>query len=238
MRIIKEEFLKAHADLEIEIESLKRNKDGVCKDGALNPKVYFNTRPKILWILKESYGQPISYINLLNNKYEEMFEKFLCGTSKHTWAPLSIISNQILNGCEFYNSESEMVHLKNSIETSLKSIALINIIKDPSETGGTSLDSNIKKAQQHYERILIKQIELLDSDIIICGNTFKFIKHLYNYPEVIKEAGGTKYVDHYVIGNKLILEAFHPGYTRFNQIDTQMYINDIIRTVKDRFVIN
>jgi len=211
----KEEFINAHRQLEEEIKKVGRDEAGIFIDGAFNPEAYFDTSPKVLWILKEAYGDPISYPELLVRKYDEFYANLICGVSRNTWKPISIISDCILRGCEEYNSGGDSSQEKAAFEESLNKIAFININKDSSYTGGRSINSNIQEAGSHYEKLLKKQIELLHPDIIICGNTFQFLREIYNRPEVIKEVQGEKYVDHYRIGKQIFLDPYHPGYTAY-----------------------
>lgn len=57
----KQVFIDAHNHLENEIKKFGREEDGIFIDGAFNPEIYYDASPKILWILKEAYGEPISY---------------------------------------------------------------------------------------------------------------------------------------------------------------------------------
>jgi len=235
MKLSKEEFPTAHQNIQNDAQALNRSGEGIFIDGALNPSVYYDQNPKILWILKEAYGEQFSYTFEVMNNFAMVFEKLICGIPRHTWAPISIISNCILDNFKPYDPAISILDEKDKIEKSLNSIAIININKDPGETGGKSADINIREGQKYYERILRKQIEVLCPDIIICGNTFQYIKHYFNSPNVIKEKGGIKYVDHYMVDDTIILDPYHPAYTAYGKIDLGLYINDIVRTVKDCF---
>lgn len=233
MNISQKEFLEKDKELMDELESLGRKEEGVFIDGAFSPVEYWNTNPKILWILKEAYGDPFSYPKLFIEDYEKFYSDLVSGVPRNTWGPICIISDCILNGFREYNGTTDILDKKNQFKKSLSKFALININKDSDDTGGRSLNRNIEDAKKYYDNFLFKQIEHLAPDIIICGNTFQFLREHYNNPEVIKYVEGVHYVDHYWINNRLYLDPYHPGYTAYGKIDTVMFINDIVRTVKD-----
>ena len=64
---------------------------------------------------------------------------------------------------------------KEEIQESLSKIAVININKDSSDTGGRSLNHNIEQAREYYENFLDRQIEHLNPHVVIYGNTFQFL---------------------------------------------------------------
>ena len=236
MNIRKEGFLQKNEELLQELEKLNRKEEGVFFDGAFDPNEYYNSSPKILWILKEAYGDPISYPKYFNEEYDKFYQNLILGVSRNTWGPICNVSDCILNEFREYDASIPDLNQKEQFNKSLHKFALININKDSSDTGGRSVTRNIEKAKEYYDDFLFRQIEHLDPDIIICGNTFQFLREHYNYPEVIKKSEGIDYVDHYWIGDKLFLDPYHPGYTAYGKIDAAMYINDIVRTVRDCYI--
>lgn len=233
MSITKEEFIYRNDELLSEIE--QKSGEAIFKDGPFNPGVYYDTHPKILWILKEAYGDPVSYPELITTKFDEFIDKFVYGKPRHTWLPISLVTHALHNGYKEYNSTLELSEIISVLKSSLEKAAFININKNSSETGGRSLHSNVKDAATFYEQYLDKQLKLFTPDIVICGNTFQFLKHRFKNPNVIKEVDGVKYVDHYHIGGTLYLDPYHPAYTAYGTIDIIMYINDIVRTIKDNY---
>ena len=233
MKISKEQFLKEEDDLKAELLELKRKEDGIFIDGAFSALNYFNSNLKILWILKEAYGDSFDYTKFYNDEFDKFFDDLICGVPRYTWGTIARITNNIVNGFAIEANLGDIFSQKKQIQQSLSKIAFININKNSSDTGGRSSDHNIVKAREYYNDFLSKQIEHLDPDVIICGNTFQFLREKYHYPDLIKRKNNIDYVDHYIIGNKLFLDPYHPGYLAYGKIDAASYINDIVRTIKD-----
>jgi len=233
MERTKEQFENDNNDLLNQLEVTKRNIDGAIIDGAFNPEEYYDSQIKILWILKEGYEEPFSYPETIRNKFEEIvWKELINGRSKPTWFPVALISHCILNGCLHFEEIENTDEYRAAIQSSLNKIALININKDPSITGTTSLHKNLQESFEYYRELILTQIKHLEPDIIICGNTFKYLEQDFQNPQVIKERDGELYVDHYIIDKKIILDPYHPGYTAF-KLDAKWYINDVVRTVRD-----
>ena len=128
---------------------------------------------------------------------------------------------------------NEILDKKEKLKESLAKVAFVNINKDSSFTGGRSENLNLDDAMKYYKTFLFKQIEHLDPDVIICGNSFQFMKDQFGYPKVIKKRNNIVYVDHYIIDNKLFLVPYYPGYLAYGKLDSIDYINDIERTIRD-----
>lgn len=228
----KDQFIKANQQLLEETKVKSKEEDGLFIDGPFNPSIYYESSPKILWILKEAYGEPVDYPDLLTNKFDNFFNDFLKGVPRHTWFPIAIISYCLLNKIYPYKPIDNIDSIKNEIQNAMQKIAFININKVSSETGGRSLDFNIAEASKVFEDCLNRQIDLYEPEIIICGNTFKYLKANFKFPKLIKEINGEQLVDHYLYNKKLIVDPYHPGYTAYNRIDKDLYINDILRTIR------
>jgi len=232
MQISKEQFLENNEKLKQELSALNRKEAGVFIDGAFDPSNYYDSELKLLWILKEPYGDPFDYPDFFIKKFDQFFKDLICGVPKHTWGTIAKISDNIFNDYSLELRSKDISTRKSAIQLSLSKIAFININKDSSDTGGRSLTRNVADAKVYYDEFLFKQIKHLSPDVIICGNTFQFLKDKYANPAVIKNIAGEDYVDHYHIDNILFVDPYHPGYLAYGKIDDLAYINDIVRTVK------
>ena len=233
MNVSKYDFLKHDQELKDEMKFLNRDEEGIFIDGALDPEKYYGSNIKILWVLKEAYGDVFSYPDFFVNDFDKFYDDIVCGVPRHTWGTIAEVSHNILNGFIMKTELVDILNKKEKSRESLSKIAFVNINKDTSYTGGRSENRNLEEAMIHYNKFLFKQIEHLNPNVIICGNSFQFLKSSFGFPSLIKKVNNIDYVDHYRIENKLILDPYHPGYLAYCKLDSMMYINDIVKTVRD-----
>lgn len=227
--------------LEIEFEEIDNqlyelySNQSLIYDGILNFKEYLSGKTKILWILKEPYddfdeaGNPIGgewhfREALLNKKVIGEFDK----GSRNTYEPIIYSTFSILNG---FPSSKEMDYIRDRPEMlkSLKNIAYINVKKTAGKT--QTLDSALYRAYENHKDLLIKQIELCNPDIVIFGNTYKYLKNDLNLRET--EFIKNDSLEYAIKDDRLYISAYHPaqrkastGYSKWD------YIDDIINTSK------
>lgn len=227
-------------NFKVEVKNLNKKFDSTFNtsyfiDGALNEEKYYKSGPyRILWLMKEAYNDPFSYPQFFTTEYEKFFNDLVIGKARATWAPVVYISYSLLNG---FKTWEQMNYIKDDPEMAkvLNSVAWVNIQKLPSTTGNVSLKKNIQLASNKYGELLKEQINLLDPHIVICGNTFAFIKHLYDYPKEHSYESDESYVPHYSVENRLFIDPYHPSYAGRGVIDLGMYVDDIVRTIKKYF---
>ncbi|MEO5775742.1 MAG: hypothetical protein ABIQ27_02490 [Flavobacterium sp.] len=219
--------------INIEIENAfvdQENEVGPIYDGALDSAKYFdNTRLKILWLMKEPYDDERegywSLPELFTTKYDTFFSDLIKGTSGRTWQPVVYISYGILN--EFKNwDEIPFISNDPSIVKSLEKVAWVNIQKLPSETGKSTNMKNIYSAYNNHKQLIQNQIEILNPDVIICGNTFKVLKDYFGAPKEVTY----DMIEYYEIGKRLVINAYHPAQL---QITRERYVNNIVECVKN-----
>lgn len=142
----------------------------ILSDGIVNIKEYFESPLKILWILKEPHdvendgagGWPVT--GLFNREW--MLKK---KRSNGTWYPIIYTSYAILNNDIACYETMPDIPDESSIIDVLQKIAFINVSKFAG--GTTSNNREISKAYQKHKKILLKQIEVFNPDVIIGGNT-------------------------------------------------------------------
>ena len=196
-------------------------------DGPLSVKEYFNSPIKIMWLMKEAYGDDFDFTDIIEKNYEGFLNDFINGKSRTTWHPVVYTTYGILNNLEWkiipdIKDDSEIVKC-------LKNVAWVNIQKLPSSTGTTTNMNNINIAFEKYQTIIKNQIELLNPDIIICGG-------IYRTPGLLEKIFDTSIVDkiedswveYNNSSNFLILSAYHPSCRR----KKEKYVNDINDVVK------
>jgi hypothetical protein len=220
-------FKEECASIQTEIHATKSADSPILPiaDGVINLDKYLNAKFRILWILKEPYGDGGWNIGEDLNK-KNSHKDF--GRERATLIPMIYISYGILNG---FISMKDIPNIKEEkVFETLKSIAYINIKKLPGTS--TSKSEVIEKAYQSNKELLFRQIKLYNSDIIIGGGTLQyFLKDLDLKDEHRLRPAQDKY---YVKDGKLYIKnhhpAFRPKYKDFSKID---YINQSINAAKE-----
>jgi len=206
------------------------NEEGreVVLDGAINLEKYANSKIKIMWILKEPYdeldgkggGFSISDFIKEDVAYEEFVKSF------PTWHVLTYISYGILNN---FTKWSQMDSLKDNpkMTNALLEIALINTQKLPSLNHSTTNFKDIENSFKKYKDLLSAQIELLNPDVIIGGNTMSLYVDLFGLRDSeVKKNGSLQYWEK---GDKLYIDAYHPAIRK----NRGQYVDEIITVVEN-----
>lgn len=216
-----ERLIKAQEELD---EQILNNDKTSFVDGIINITKYLNTNPKILWILKEpnsteenlNWRDEIKKLNTNGN---------LSGFAK-TFANIVYISKGILSKKNW----GALSWIKDDIEmlSVLEEIAFINIKKTPG--GRNSNDSELADYYELNKEIVLKQIKYFEPNIIIGGNTIKFIIDdlKKEYPNLIynEYISSTDLGVHQSIDDNLIIfDARHPQNTNTS---SEKYCNDVI----------
>jgi len=156
--------LKKHEEL---LNKLRANDEEVVLDGAVDNDQWSNLKGKrILWILKEANGTPQDndLRKLLNELASTPNPNKIYAKWKTTYGLVVKVSYGLLNG---YDKLGDWADNVDTIRGVLKDIAVINVNK---RAGARK--ANLKmltKCAEEFHDIILKQIELLDPDIIILG---------------------------------------------------------------------
>lgn len=210
----------SYESIKCEIENLPEN---AITDGIIDIEAYCSipeNHPRILWILKEpnsSENKRWSYSDLLINDRQEWDGSALSLVFKR----VIYTSYGILNHKNYDQIPS--IHQK-EVYDAIRQIAYINLKKTPGSS--VSQDYDIFMAYHNNKSLILRQIEEYQPQILIFGNTMKYLfKDLG-----IKEADKT-YVDdethnttYYIKDNKLYIHAWHPA----ARISSQIYCEEII----------
>ncbi len=226
-----EKFKEEIKALNDEIKAAYGNEDHFI-DGPLNPEEYYNNKGlKIMWLMKEAYGDPFSYPDFYLKENDKFLAEIVLGRPKFTWGPVVNISHMLLNKISLWDGIDSEAKIEKVL--SLDKIAWVNIQKMPSKNGSKTNMSDILQASNKYQILLERQIKLLNPDVVICGNTFESIKHYFGNPQLNKFNLEGEFVPNYTCEGRFFIDPYHPGYTapRFGKIDLEQYINDIVRTI-------
>lgn len=211
-----------------QVSDPKNNRYSI-EDGAICPELYLKSKIKIAWVLKESYqnDNEISDYKYLTNvlNRDTVYDDFFSNQSRPTWYPILRASYSILNKFIEYKNIPEI----SDISLIIRKIAIINTQKLPALNTYKSYDRVIQAAFDENEEILKKQIRLLNPNVLIFGNTFKYYKSLLgiNQKERKSKDGTTEY---YIRDNKLYVDSYHPAQRKFKKED---YVNNIILAARE-----
>ncbi len=223
-----EEFERRLQELNNEIfTTISRREEGreVILDGPINRRVYYDNKPKVLWLMKEPYDTNGGGWDYETCCKDLQFRRRLAfGQARATWQPIIYIAHSIRNQYIPYNAMDSLSKNHSMLE-SLDTIAWVNIQKLPSKNITTTDMAHVSQAARMYSKFLLKQIEVLDPDVIICGGTVSILKGFY--PDIRKVGeNGTEYL---VSGKRLIIPAYHPAQRTMKR---ELYVDSLVGHVK------
>ena len=198
-------------------------------DGIINSEKYAKAKTRILWVLKEPNStESWTYQDYLSiSEIERKKERKDNILTYPIFRKIMYASFGLINNKEYADLP---VAEEKEVYSIGEEIAYINIKKIG---GGAQSDDN--EIQSHYhqnEKLLLKQIEEYNPNILIFGNTLKY----FNFEELTKlgwnlsdkhiidkETNNTYF---YPISNdKLCINAYHPAYWSVNM---DVYCTEII----------
>lgn len=204
-------------------------------DGIINPESYISSPIKLLWILKEvndkdGYNQRNSFNELAQSVIEK---NSLKDQKRRNWwptlDPIIYISYLILNNfkkwvdIEYIKNQPNMVGV-------LQKIAYINIKKNPG--GAISFGNELSDGYKKAKEIIHKQIELINPDVIIGGNTLGYLKEDCKLSEF--KVAGKNNINYAIKDDRLFINSYHPQYlSRQNEVYKGEYIDEIVNIVKE-----
>lgn len=188
-------------------------------DGILFPHEFSKAKMKILWILKEPYGDlPKHYADGIQERIDGMKND-----SPHTWQRLALTSYRILN----MNKAMDVAPPWSVYGASLKEIAIINVKKHSgaSTTNMVEFRNFYRSNREILSQIIRSQIMDINPDIVIGGGTLPLIKDDLGDRD---ELG----FGHFKIGNRLFINTWHPAQRKFNLLQ---YSNMVASRAKELF---
>lgn len=170
-------------------------------DGILNQEVWNNTRPKIMFLLKESADD---FTNIAENNTIDIRK----GNGPHFWWNIAywkfIVNKLHKKENPEYIETSSLPEAGN--QYILNDIAYVNIKKHCENKTSTD-DNDIITYAQRDKEYLIQQIDAINPNVIFCNNTtFKAYNILYT-KEIVTLTNIC-----YKHKNRLIINYKHPSY--------------------------
>lgn len=226
--------------LELNRELLKEYGRESQIDGIVDLELYNSTRPRILWILKEgNWGDDYADFEEDHDNYtpeeieQDLQRQLLDDYAKNvtvyskwkvTFKNMAYISHGLLNAIKCWDDMSDIDHeAKIDGKYTLGYIAHINVKKCP----GCSIANGNQIAESYHQHkdFLIRQIELINPDIIFNGSgVYQVFEDLAGGNPINKE---TEF--HCVnTGSRIIVNTYHTAQTTMKHDD---YVDANLRTV-------
>lgn len=198
-------------------------------DGLIDPEKYESSKIRIMWILKEAYAQP-------NDNDYGGWSMSQAYRDKPTWElsdksnrlrKMIYVSHGIENDFLKWNDMS-YIHEDKSMFSVIMQIAYINLKKIP---GGTiSNDHEIGEHFQKNKGIILEQIESFKPEIIIGGNTMKYL-----FPEMGITQNKLQRINDinfafYAQNERVFIDAYHPSSFSMSE---EMYCDSIIKIAEN-----
>ena len=223
MNKLKDEITK----LDLKISKIRNPMNGsyAILDGAVDLEKYLNSEYKIAWILKEvNSAEDEGGWDMRSAIQDLKTESGIKKGWEKTFAPICYATYGIFHDKQWeeipnYWDKPEIVDI-------LKNIVYLNIKK----TTGVSvaIHNDLNNFYHENKEILLKQIEIYNPEIVICGNTFQFLQNDLD----LKGFKLVKFTDSnlcaYISDKRIYLDGYHPS----ARIKKENYTNDIINAVK------
>lgn len=210
-------------------EKFKRVDNHIVYDGIVNEDEFTKSGLKVLWILKEvnspddtDWNMRDTLANLKNENGKGL---------KHGWAstftPIVYTTYGIFNNLDW--DHIDYLCKDPSIIDVLNKVAYINVKKVP---GNSS--ANFKEIKDYYKKnkeAIHEQVEIINPEVIIFGNTFEFFEEDFfdMFGQLNKDTSSDSLYKYYN-EKYLLLWAYHPN----NRMLTQKeYCNFIINSVNE-----
>lgn len=215
------------------------NKEGLSKqkpicepicDGVCDIAGYLETKPRIMWILKEPYddftvsgkakGGAWSFTKHFKN--EDVWK------DEDMWKLIIQVNSAIHNDCKW--KDLNYIEDDPNMAAELKKTAYINVGKMPGDT--SSPKNHMLQCYQDWKEIILEQIDLYAPDVIIFGYTFYLFKEdLELNDSPVSTVAGEWATDGYKKDNIIYIDAYHPS-RKGGEDGGKDYVTSIVKTYK------
>jgi len=209
----------------------ENNRYIIC-DGVMKPELYFNNKIRLAWMLKEPYdseggtGGGWNYFDMFpegENLYELQFKR----GHKSTWHPMIYISYSVHNNFLKWN-DMDFIRNKNEMCDIVRQVAFINSQKLPSKGVTNTNVADLWESIAKNSDFLKRQIELLNPNVFIFGNTVDLYGNILNLEiDNFQNSGSCQFL---IKDDKLFISAYHPAQTT---VTRDKYIDDIINLIEN-----
>lgn len=170
-------------------------------DGIIEPIEWEKQSPKILFLLKEAYTNGGDGFDLR----EELSDNapYRCWWQASQW----IYGILEMNKTQLIPKFPEILDRGNKEEANnyIKKIAVVNLKKSNGKT--LSNNQDLASYVDHDKDMLKQQIDLINPDIILCGNVFPFYKSIYDSENIIEIPDTNAWC--FIHKNRFVISAYH-----------------------------
>jgi hypothetical protein len=213
-------LLKRQAEIDKKIHKLYPDYCNV--DGVANLAKYINTKPRVMFVLKEANDYYESMRSLHSNNTDNVIHGYR--NWRRSYQKLLYVAHGILTQSFLWN---DMDDLENDGTIDgyfhLDEIAFINLKK---WCGGSQANLTEVWEEYHEARTIIEeQIEYLSPDIIInCSRIVDFFNHQVNNNEIRRY----EFCEYAMVDGRLIINTYHPN----ARVNEQWYVDTILEVVR------
>ena len=200
-------------------------------DGVIDIKKYLESDIKIMWVLKEPYddfddegnpeggGWSMTDGFIENDKIKEEAKKI------SSWKLMAYTTYGIRTKCHY--DDLPWISDEQGVIESLLGIAYVNISKMPGLTNSSSTD--LYECYENWKKLLFKQIDIYNPDVIIFGGTIAPFWHdLLSNGITYTHSNGA--IDVYSYKGKKMIDAYHPNPKKEKwEVYADSIINDLIK---------
>jgi len=178
-------------------------------DGLINAEAYSLSKVKIMWILKEAYAQPEKddFGGWSLGQAFERVNSWEKSDKSNRLKNMIYVSYGIINDFQKWN-DLDYIKEKPEMYDVINQVAYINLKKIPG--GKQSNDDEIRKHFLMHKDIVYDQIEAFQPEIIIGGNTMKFLFEDMGISKNQLSSLQNSYPFFYSSTNRVLIDAYHP----------------------------
>ena len=171
---------------------------GFIRDGIIDPARWRKAPRKVLLLLKEGYGEGEDWD--LRELIREQWQR----PKGNVWWKAAYWCYAAQNAVPRIPAFPSLDDDRKALIEALLSAGAVNIKK--SDGGSSSNDDDIERYATADGDLLKSQIDLINPDIVICGNTWWFVKHLWPMAQQIYDlvwmSDGVLFVDFWHPANR------------------------------------
>ncbi|MGB8061292.1 MAG: hypothetical protein WCF26_05310 [Candidatus Sulfotelmatobacter sp.] len=175
------------------------------EDGIIDDDRWHSADPKVLLLLKEARHEGTGTWDLRRHLREEDPTNTWQKSAYWCYAVQGVKSGS-LRCLPFSNMPERKAEYEKAVEA-LRASAIVNIKKiDGKET---SDNEDIRKHAERNRHLIKQQIELIKPDLVICGNTWRFVENWWDKKEIEKIYDGVYRVGQH---QRVFIDFWHPAY--------------------------
>ena len=234
-------YLKQYREIITENDA----KNGICFDGVVEPKRYFEKKQRLMFLLKETNGNKsngeksevlsdwdyMQWVRSQANGIESLYRSVYRNIAM--WSRMLNIytqENREPNISEIIDDNGLIIDDK--LLNSLLDIAIVNLKKSwgVEQTEWQQM-KNYLEGDTIRKEILLYQFDSLKPSLVLCGGTFDFAYQIFGTNSDIKEIeiANSKKISYFKCGESVFVNCYHPSRPGWSRKDSFWYMNSILK---------